>query len=244
MNNIIGLLAQPIGLLLAWIYGIVQNYGLSIVILTFLVRLLMLPMYSKQIQFQAKTAELQPKIAEIQERYAGNREMISTKTMELYKKEGVSQSSGCLPLLVQMPIIMGLFALLRNPLEYMAAPEMIAAVHESFLWINDLCQPDSWILPIIAGLSTYLSSSVGGTASAGGMGKGMMYFFPLMIFLMGRSFPAGIALYWAIGNLFSIGQTLLFKRRTEEDKLRAEIIADVKEARKKSKEKRRAQRSN
>ena len=241
MNFIIGMLAKPIGLLLAWIYGIVQSYGLSIIILTFVVRLAMLPLYKKQIEFQAKTAELQPKINEIQTRYAGNREMASQKTMELYKKAGVSQSSGCLPLLVQMPIIMGLFSLLRSPLEYMAAPEMIAAVHESFLWVSDLSQPDPWILPVIAGLTTYLSTSTVGAANAsGGMGKGMNYFFPLMIFLMGRSFPAGTALYWAIGNLFAIAQTLLFKKKTDEDKLRAEIIQDFKDSRKQ----RKAQRSN
>ena len=188
MNLIIGLFAKPIGSLLAWIYGMVNNYGLSIIILTLLVRLVILPLYAKQIKYQLKMTDLQPKLKEIQERYSTDRQTLSEKTMELYRQEGVSPSSGCLPLLIQMPIIMGLFALLRSPLTYMTAPEMIAAVHESFLWVKDLCQPDSWILPLIAGISTYLTYTVGamGQGASGGdptgaMSKMMQYFFPVFI---------------------------------------------------------------
>ena len=108
MNFIIGLFAKPIGSLLAWIYGLVNNYGLSIIILTLLVRLILLPLYTKQIRYQSKMTEVQPKLKEIQEKYANDRDTLSMKTMELYREEGISPSSGCLPLLIQMPIIMGL----------------------------------------------------------------------------------------------------------------------------------------
>lgn len=239
MNFIIGLLASPIGALLAWIYGMVNNYGLSIIILTFVVRIAMLPLYAKQIKYQAKLAELEPKRKEIQRAYANNRDMLNQKMGELFRDEGVSPTSGCLPLLVQMPIVMGLFALLRNPLVYMTAPEMIAGVHESFIWIKDLCQPDSWILPLAAGITTFFSSASNSSAAGSenaGMMKGMQYFFPVMIFLMGRSFPSGVALYWAFGNLFTIGQTLYFRKQNEKEKLRKEVLAKAKENRKQAKE--------
>ena len=238
MNFIIGLFAKPIGSLLAWIYGLVNNYGLSIIILTLLVRLILLPLYTKQIRYQSKMTEVQPKLKEIQEKYANDRDTLSMKTMELYREEGISPSSGCLPLLIQMPIIMGLFALLRSPLVYMTAPQMIAAVHESFLWVKDLCQPDSWILPLIAGISTYFTYTVGsmgqtsGGDPTGAMSKMMQYFFPIFIFLMGRSFPAGLALYWAIGNIFMIFQSFYMKKVRQKEQIRDEIIKEEKENRK------------
>lgn len=240
MNFIIGLFAKPIGSLLAWIYGMVNNYGLSIIILTVIVRVCLLPLYAKQIRYQSKISEIQPKLKEIQERYAADREMLNRKTMELYSQEGVSPSSGCLPLLIQMPVIMGLFALLRSPLTYMTATQMIAAVHESFLWVKDLCQPDNWILPLIAGITTFFSYGVGTGSSASSAGmpsmKAMQYFFPVFIFLMGRSFPAGLALYWAVGNMFQIFQTVYFNRQKEKESLRNEIISEEKEKRKQARE--------
>ena len=228
MNFIIGLFAKPIGSLLAWIYGIVNNYGLSIIILTLLVRLLILPLYAKQIKYQSKMTDLQPKLKEIQERYANDRETLGPKTMELYRQEGVSPSSGCLPLLIQMPIIMGLFALLRSPLTYMTAPQMIAAVHESFLWVKDLCQPDSWILPILAGATTYFTFSMMPQQDGAGMGmNNMKYFYPILIFLIGRSFPAGLALYWGVGNLLTMAQTYYFNIRKKKKDKEKEIEEEV-----------------
>ncbi|HRV33455.1 MAG TPA: YidC/Oxa1 family membrane protein insertase, partial [Anaerovoracaceae bacterium] len=147
MNTLIGIFAQPIGSLLSYIYGFVNSYGISIILLTLIVRICLLPLYSKQIKSSAAMAEIQPKLKEIQVRYANDKETMNKKLQELYAKEKFNPMSGCLPLIIQMPIIMGLFSLLRNPLEYMSQPEMIVAVHESFLWVPDLSQPDNWILP-------------------------------------------------------------------------------------------------
>ena len=129
-----------------------------------------------------------------------------------------------------MPFIMGLFALLRNPLSYMTSDSMIMAVHESFLWIKDLSQPDAWILPILAGISTYFTFSMSSqqNADANGMNNAMKYFYPVMIFLMGRSFPAGLALYWAVGNLFTIGQTYFLNKKREEQKFLAQAKEEAK----------------
>ena len=147
-------LSTAIGYLLSAIYGLLDNYGLSIIILTLLVRLCLLPLYGKQIKETAKMSEIQPKMQEIQKRYAADPQTRDQKIAELYRDADVNPASGCLPLLIQMPFIIGLFALLRNPLTYMTQDSMIMAVHESFLWVPDLCQPDPWILPLIAGIST------------------------------------------------------------------------------------------
>ena len=195
-------LSTAIGYLLSAIYGLLDNYGLSIIILTLLVRLCLLPLYGKQIKETAKMSEIQPKMQEIQKRYAADPQTRDQKIAELYRDADVNPASGCLPLLIQMPFIIGLFALLRNPLTYMTQDSMIMAVHESFLWVPDLCQPDPWILPLIAGISTYFTfSATSQQGDASGMNNAMKYFYPVMIFLLGRSFPAGLALYWFIGQV-------------------------------------------
>ena len=230
MTAITGFFATIIGYPMQWIYSVVNNYGVSIIILTLLIRLCLLPLYAKQIKSSAKMAELQPKMKEIQAKYANNREKLNEEMTKLYEQAGTKPTSGCLPLLIQLPIIYGLFALLRMPLNYMTSSNMIAAVHESFFWINDLSQPDAWILPILAGVTTYFTSAVAMGASenpGGGMMNGMKYFMPIIIFLMGRSFPAGLALYWTIGNCFMIVQSYIFNKKRKKQKAQEEAEAEV-----------------
>ena len=227
--GISGFFATIIGYPMQWIYSLVQNYGISIIILTIIVRLCLLPLYAKQIKTSAKMAGLQAKQKEIQTKYANNRQKMNDEMQALYQKEGISTMSGCLPLIIQLPIMYGLFALLRNPLTYMKAGNMIAAVHESFLWISDLSQPDAWLLPIIAAVTTYFTSAVnmGGSQAPGGMMSSMKYLMPIMIVLMARSFPAGLALYWTIGNVVMIVQAFIFKKKDNKKKAQEEAEAEV-----------------
>lgn len=209
-----GIIAKPLGVLLTAIYHLVNNYGIAIIIFTVLVRVCMIPLYTKQMRTSAAMADLQPKIQEIQKRYAKNPELMQQKLSEAYAEANYNPMSGCLPLVIQMPIIMGLFALLRNPMLYMSSETMIMAVHESFLWVSDLSQPDSWILPIAAGLTQYFAfstQSAGMDQTSAGMMNSMKYFFPVMIFLMGRSFPAGLSMYWFFGTLVTIAQNFMLK---------------------------------
>ena len=207
--------AKPIGYLLMGIYRIVGNYGLSLIILTFIVKLVLYPFYAKQIKSSAGMAEMSQKSQEIQRKYANDREKMNEEIQKLYAESGFNPASGCLPMLIQFPVIMGLFALLRNPMKYM--PEgtmMMFANHESFLWIKDLAQPDMWILPIAAGVSTFFAFSMNSAmtmqqpgASAGqnkAMNAVMKYFFPLSILWLARSYPAGLAIYWAGGQFMQI----------------------------------------
>jgi len=209
MNTIIGAIAQPIGWVLSLIYGLVGNYGIAIIIFTLLVKLLLFPLYAKQIKSTAKMSQLSPKMKAIQQKYANDKTTLNIKMQEFYKEEKFNPAAGCLPMLIQMPIIFGVFALLRQPLLYMDS-DMLFAVHESFLWMLDLSQPDKWILPILAGIATYFSflttNNKNAPTQAGmeGMMKMMKYIFPLMIVLMGRSFAAGLSIYWFFGQFIQI----------------------------------------
>lgn len=207
------IIATPLGYVFNIFYGLLGNYGLTIIIFTILFRLCIFPLYAAQLKSTSKMSEVQPKVQEIQKKYASDRETMNMKVMELYKEEKVNPTMGCLPLLIQFPIIIGLFALLRNPTEYISNPNMILAVHESFLWIKDLSQPDLWILPILSGVATYFSTRLT-SSSSDAMGsnpsmKVMLYFMPVMIVWMGRSFPAGLCLYWVVSSLFQVGQAII-----------------------------------
>ncbi|MBQ6150644.1 MAG: membrane protein insertase YidC [Mogibacterium sp.] len=210
-----GFVAKPIGYLLALIYKLVGNYGISLIILTVIVKLVLYPLYAKQIKSTANMSDMSEKSKEIQRRYANDKEKMNEEMQKLYAESGFNPMSGCLPMLIQFPIIMGLFALLRNPMKYMPDdPSLMFANHESFLWIKDLAQPDLWILPIAAGLATFFAFSMNSAmqmqqpgANPGqqkAMNAIMKYFFPLSILWLARSYPAGLAIYWAGGQFMQI----------------------------------------
>ncbi|MBE6019152.1 MAG: membrane protein insertase YidC [Clostridiales bacterium] len=222
-----GIIAKPIGYLLMLIYKLVGNYGISLIILTVIVKLVLYPLYAKQIKSTANMSEMSEKAQDIQRRYANDKERMNEEMQKLYAETGFNPMSGCLPMLIQFPIIMGLFTLLRNPMKYMPAdPSLIFANHESFLWIKDLAQPDPWILPIAAGLATFFAFSMNSAmtmtqpgASAGqqkAMNAIMKYFFPLSILWLARSYPAGLAIYWAGGQFMQIFFNLRINKIKEE----------------------------
>ena len=200
-----GIIAKPIGYLLALIYKLVGNYGISLIILTVIVKLVLYPLYAKQIKSTANMSDMSEKAKEIQNRYANDKEKMNEEMQKLYAETGFNP----------MSIIMGLFALLRNPMKYMPNdPTLMFANHESFLWIKDLAQPDLWILPIAAGLATFFAFSMNSAmnmqqpgANPGqqkAMNAIMKYFFPLSILWLARSYPAGLAIYWAGGQFMQI----------------------------------------
>lgn len=213
-----GLIAKPLSYLLTWLYELVGSYGIAILILTVVIKLCLYPLYAKQIKSTMKMSDVQPKVKEIQQKYAKDKNLMNEKMMELYKEEGVSMYGGCLPMIVQMFIIMGLFALLRTPMTYLDT-NMLFAIHEPFLWIKDLAQPDKWILPISAGVATFFafsmnSMSMGGTNAqqTAMMSKIMKYFFPIMILWFARTYPAGLALYWFGSQVIQIFYNIRFNK--------------------------------
>ncbi len=166
-----------------------------------------------------KMSRLAPLTKAIEAKCGDDKQKYQQEVMALYKSEGVSMYGGCLPMIVQMFIIMGLFALLRTPMSYLDT-NMLFAIHEPFLWIKDLAQPDKWILPISAGVATFFSfsmnssmSSMGGNAQQTAMmSKVMKYFFPIMILWFARTYPAGLALYWFGSQVIQIFYNLRFNK--------------------------------
>ena len=218
-----GILAKPLGFLLSWLYELIGSYGIALIIVTVIVKLCLYPVYAKSIKSTMKMTEVQPKIQEIQQKYAKDRELMNEKMTELYKEEGVSMYGGCLPMVVQMIVIMGLFALLRNPMAYIDSDSMLFAIHEHFLWIQDLAQPDKWILPIMAAVATFIATLMSQNATAGAnaqqtkmMNSIMKYFFPIMILWMARSYPAGLAIYWFGSQLIQIFYNMRFAKMRKE----------------------------
>ncbi|MGN0721130.1 MAG: YidC/Oxa1 family membrane protein insertase [Anaerovoracaceae bacterium] len=218
-----GILAKPLGFLLSWLYELIGSYGIALIIVTVIVKLCLYPVYAKSIKSTMKMTEVQPKIQEIQQKYAKDRELMNEKMTELYKEEGVSMYGGCLPMVVQMIVIMGLFALLRNPMAYIDSDSMLFAIHEPFLWIQDLAQPDKWILPIMAAVATFIATLMSQNATAGAnaqqtkmMNSIMKYFFPIMILWMARSYPAGLAIYWFGSQLIQIFYNMRFAKMRKE----------------------------
>ena len=229
-----GIFAKPLGYLLTWLYNMIGGYGIALVVLTLIVKFALYPLYAKQIKTTTNMTKLQPKIREIQQKYAKNKELMNQKMAELYEKEGGSMYGGCMPMLVQTFVIMGLFALLRNPMAYINDDNMLFAIHESFLWIPDLAQPDKWILPIVSGIATFIAFNFSQTSSAGAPGadqanammKIMKYFFPLMILMMARSYPAGLAVYWSVSQIVQIFYNIRFAH------LKKKILGDDKKKKK------------
>ena len=200
------------------------------------IKLALYPVYSKSIKSTMRMSEIQPKMQELQQKYGRDQALYNEKLTQLYKEEGVSMYGGCLPMVVQMIVIMGLFALLRNPMAYIQSDKMLFAIHESFLWIPDLAQPDKWILPIAAAAATSQNA-----AQAKMMQNMMKYFLPIMILWMARSYPAGLAIYWfgsqAIQILYNIrfnSWKKKYNKQKAEAKAKAEAEARAKAAKKKA----------
>ncbi len=211
------ILASPLGWLLTQLYSLVGNYGICLIIITVVVKLALYPVYKKQIFSTAGMADMQPKMQELQRKYANDKETLNQKMAELYKEENFNPMGGCLPMIVQMIVIMGLFGLLRNPMLYITDESMYFAIHESFLWIKDLSQPDLWILPIAAGIATFFSfwmnqqTNPNQMAAGGNMMNIMMkYLFPIMIVWLARSYPSGLAIYWFMSQFIQIFFNLRF----------------------------------
>ena len=240
MYTFLGIIAKPLGWFLSLLYDVIGNYGIAIIIFTVIVKTALYPLYIKQTKSMAAMSTVQPKMQEIQRKYANDQQMLNQKLSELYKEEHFNPMGGCLPMLIQMPIIMGLFALLRNPMQYINSDGMLFAVHEAFLWIPDLSQPDKWILPLLAGAATFLSFFINQKNNTGSTAAGpaaqmnqsmkmMQYIFPIMIIWMGRSFPAGLALYRAIGQVMQIFFNMHMKT------VRKKVMEDAKNKKKKRK---------
>ena len=202
------IISRPFGALLKLLFDFTGSYGYAIIFFTIITKILLLPINIKQTQSTKKMNEINPKMKEIQTKYKGDPEKMNQKLMELYKEHNYNPASGCLPALIQLPIIIALFGVLQNPTKFVFTPEEFAAIAKGFWWLADLGMPDKWyILPILSALTTYVQTAM--ISAKGNMDptmKSMNTVMPLMIGFFTLKFPSGIALYWVVGNIFTILQ--------------------------------------
>lgn len=232
-------IATPLGYILLFLYNIIQNYGITIIVFTIIIKTALLPLTIGQLRQSKQMADFTPKMNELKKKYGHDRAKLNEKTIELQREMGVNPLKGCLPLLIQMPILIGLIRVLQYPAKYISDPALNEAVKESFLWVQRLDQPDSIhvsflpfgipLLPILAGLATFVSFSLNSSSSAGGMNQTTMrmmkYLFPVMIIWFGLKLPAGVILYWFISTTYQAIQQFILKKKTDkEEALKAEQL--------------------
>ena len=175
-----------------------QSYGWAIILLTIVVKMLLYPLTVKQIASMKKMQELSPKIKKIQEKYKDNPQLMQQKMMAVYKDTGVNPLAGCLPMLIQMPILMGMYYALYN-FHFEDGKDV-------FFWLPSLSVPDPlYILPVLSAFTTYLMQKQT-TAEVTPQMKMMMVFMPLFIGFISLNFPSGLVLYWVTMNVVQIIQ--------------------------------------
>ena len=209
-------LCYPLVWVLNLFNGWIPNFGVAIILLTILVRLLFWPLTRKSTEGMKKMQELQPLMKEIQAKYKDNPQRLQQETWQLYREKKVNPMSSCLPMLIQIPVFIALFNVLRSAVELRYAP---------FLWIADLSEPEglfaSWfpfgglnLLPILMAVSTALQSYFTPSTGDKKQQQMMMVMMPAMMLIMFYSFPSALSLYWFLSNVFSIVQMWLIRRQT------------------------------
>jgi len=202
--------------MLGWINSYIHNWGWSIILLTIIVRVILYPLSYYQFKSMARMQGLKPKIDAIQVKYAADKERLQRELMSVYKEAGVNPLGGCLPILLQMPILIGLFIALQNAIVLRGVPFI--------LWINDLSVPDTIFhilgipinpLPLALCITMYYQQKLTPTPSADPTQKQMMTMMPLIMTVLFYNFPSGLSLYWVIQNILSIGQQLVMMRKRE-----------------------------
>jgi len=220
---------------IVFFYSFTHNYGIAIILMTILIRVILYPLMQKQMVSMREMQKIQPLMKEVQEKYKNDKERLNKELMALYKEHKVNPMSGCLPLLIQMPILILLFQVLRG------FNEKIYSVYNGFpgflsFWLPDLSLPDQLIklpgsgifgiqylgiMPILIGASMFyqqkMTTAPATTGKDGGSAeqtqKMMTIMMPLLIAFMSFSLPSGLTLYWLTSTLLGIGQQYLINKK-------------------------------
>jgi YidC/Oxa1 family membrane protein insertase len=201
-------IAQPLFWLLTKIHSFVGNWGVAIILLTVLIKAAFFKLSAASYRSMANMRRVQPKMMEIREQFADDKQKQSQAMMELYKKEKINPMGGCLPILVQMPVFIGLYWMLMESVELRQAP--------FFLWINDLSVMDPYfVLPLLMGASMYFMQKLNPPPPDPMQAK-IMQWMPVMFTFFFLWFPAGLVLYWLVNNLLSIAQQWVITRQIEQ----------------------------
>jgi YidC/Oxa1 family membrane protein insertase len=224
-TGITGFFAQALLLALNLVHMLIPSYGWAIVALTIFIKLIFWPLTGISTRSMKKMQALQPELQALKERYKDNQQQFAQKQLELFKKHGVNPASGCLPMLVQFPVFIGFFFMLRTAIELRG---------ETFLWVNDLSQPDTIftipglgfipffgvagvglpinLLPLLmCATSLWMSSLTPVSPQMDPAQQKMMKFMPVFFVVFLYDYSSGLTLYWTVQNLLSVLQTKLTK---------------------------------
>jgi len=210
-------IALPLLHLLSFLDSFTGNYGVAIILLTLGIKILFIPLTQRSFRSMREMQKLQPQMAKIRERFKDDSEQMNKEIMELYRRHKVNPLGGCLPMVLQIPVFIGLYQALQNSVELRHAPFM--------LWINDLSAPDRLgsiqlpfvqhpgvpVLTLLMGGSMFVQQWMTPSAGDPSQQKAMM-FMPLMFTFMFVNFPSGLALYWLVNNLLTIAQQYYMNR--------------------------------
>ncbi len=200
-------IAQPLFWLLTKIFSLVGNWGVAIILLTVLIKALFFKLSAASYRSMANMRRVQPKLVSLREQYADDKQKQSQAMMELYKKEKINPMGGCLPILVQMPVFIGLYWMLMESVELRHAPFM--------LWITDLSVMDPYfVLPLMMGASMFFMQKLNPPPPDPMQAK-IMQWMPVMFTFFFLWFPAGLVLYWVVNNLLSMAQQYVITKQIE-----------------------------
>ena len=205
-------IVYPLSELITWLaQHLGHNYGWGLIATTLIIRLVLLPLMIKQVKSSKAMQAIQPEMKELKEKYSSKdqatQQKLQQETMALFQKYNVNPLAGCLPIVVQMPILIGM---------YHAISRTKAIAGDSFMWFDLGSHDPYYILPIVAGITTFIQQKI----SMVGMNSNpqmqaqmtmMLYVMPIMITVFAFNFPSALSLYWVVGNLFGIAQTYFIK---------------------------------
>ncbi|HON58365.1 MAG TPA: membrane protein insertase YidC [Smithella sp.] len=206
-SRIPGLKWLSIGLLLfiKFLYQYVGNYGVAIILLTILIKVIFWPLGNLSYKSMKEMQKIQPKINELREKYKNDQAKLGQETMALYKEHKINPFGGCLPILIQIPVFIGLYNTLLYAIELRHSP--------FFGWIQDLSAKDPYyITPIIMGASQFIQQKMTPTTGDPNMAK-MMLLMPIIFTFIFLNFPSGLVLYWLANNILSIGQQIYINKK-------------------------------
>ena len=197
------MLARPVAVSLEWLYGFVGNYGLAIILATLGVRILFFPLSQSSMKSMRRMQQLQPQMNAIRNRYKGVKDMekkqqMNAEVMQLYKDNGVSPLGGCVPMLLQMPVLFGFYAAISVSIDIRQAPFA--------LWIQDLSKMDPfYVLPLLMGASMFAQQRMSpGTGDP--VQQRIFRLMPIIFTFFFLSFPSGLVMYWLLNTVLGIGQ--------------------------------------
>ncbi len=241
-----GLIKIPIGYALGFTVNLIGDYAIAIILFTILLKIVLLPISINQTKSQVKMAKVQPIVAKINEKYKHDKQKAQQKTMELYKKAKINPMAGCLPLIINMVLLISFFRVLLYPdvfIYHNGQPIPHSMLSGSFLWIENLTNPDllaniplfakiipanlqgsiPGLMPILTSLVTLFSfnSMTSGTAQAPGqsnaMMKSMKYMMPLMFLMLGARYPAALMVYWTVSSIIQMIQQPIIKKLVDKE---------------------------